>query len=99
MKLIVGKNDTGKTRELIKYSLDNNVPIFALHNRNAEALRAKSISYFGKPVSIVTTDTLASHDYTGEILVDDLEKVFTELLANFVKSSGFELVGASVTEE
>ena len=99
MKLIAGKNDTGKTRELIKYSLDNNIPILALHHRKAEALRAKAISYFDKPVSVITLDTLTAYGYNGEILVDDLDKAFTELLTNFAKSSMVSLSGATITED
>ena len=37
MKLIVGKNDSGKTKDLIKYSLDTGIPIFALYDSKAES--------------------------------------------------------------
>lgn len=99
MKLIVGKNDSGKTRELIKYSLDNDIPIFAMYDGKAESIRAKAISYFGKSVRVVTPNDLASGEYLGDILVDDLEKVFTMLLTDFVRSTGFTVAGATVTDD
>jgi hypothetical protein len=99
MKLIVGKNDTGKTRELIKYSLDNDIPIFALYNGKAESIRAKSINYFGKLVRVVTPNDLAQKTYTGDILVDDLEKAFTALLSDFVRTPSFNIVCATITED
>lgn len=99
MKLIVGKNDSGKTRELIKYSLDNNIPIFALYDSKAASLRAKSISYFGKQAAVVTPNDLANNDYSGDILIDDLEKTFAVLLSDFVRSSSFSVAGATITED
>ena len=99
MKLIVGKNDSGKTRVLIKHSLDTGIPIFALYDSKAESIRAKALSYFGKPVQVVTPNDLAQGQYTGEILVDDLEKAFTALLADFTKSSNFTVAAATITED
>jgi hypothetical protein len=99
MKLFVGKNDTGKTRELIKYSLEQDIPILALYNSKAESLRAKSINYFGKLVKVVTPNDLMQNGYAGDILVDDLEKAFATLLSDFVRSSNFNITGASITED
>jgi hypothetical protein len=99
MKLIVGKNDSGKTRELIKHSLETGIPIFALYDSKAESIKAKSIYYFNKPAHVVTADDLANGNYAGEILVDDLEKVFTVLLADFTRSSALEVAGATITED
>jgi hypothetical protein len=99
MKLIVGKNDSGKTRELIKYSLNTGIPVFALYDSKAESLRAKSLSYFGKPVHVVTPNDLANNKYAGELLVDDLEKAFTVLLSDFIRSSNFTVAGATITED
>ena len=99
MKLIAGKNDSGKTRVLIKHSLDTGIPIFALYDSKAESIRAKSLSYFGKSVWVVTPNDLAQNYYAGELLVDDLEKAFTALLTDFVKSSNFSVVGATITED
>ena len=99
MKLIVDKNSTGKTRALIKQSLEQGIPIFALYEGKAESLRAKSLSYFNKPVSVVTPRDFTSGDYHGDILVDDMEKAFTTLLAAFIHTYDFNVVAATVTEE
>lgn len=99
MKFIVAKNDSGKTRALIKQSLDTGVPIFALYDSKAESLRTKSISYFGSPVTVVTPQDFAFGNYRGDILVDDMEKAFTALLADYIRTSNFNIVAATVTEE
>jgi hypothetical protein len=98
MKLIAGKNDSGKTRELIKHSLDTDIPIFALCGSKANSLIAKSLSYFGKTVRIVTLNDLAQ-SYTGEILVDDLDSAFMLLLSDFVRTSGIVVAGATITTD
>jgi hypothetical protein len=98
MKFIIDKNCTGKTRRLIKQSLDTEVPIFALHAGKAMSLREKSISYFDKLVHVVTPQDF-SDGYTGQILVDDMETVFKNLLAAYVKSEDFDIVTATMTEE
>jgi hypothetical protein len=99
MKIITGKNDTGKTRALIQQSLDSNIPIFALYESAAESLRAKSMSYFNKVVHVVTPQDFKNGNYCGAILVDDLEKNFSNLLAAHLKSCDFYIAGATVTEE
>lgn len=99
MKLIVGKNDTGKTRELIRQSLDSGIPIFAIHDGKANSLRDKSLSYFGKPVSIVTQNDFLTGNYCGDILIDDIEKVCTALLAMHLHTSDFNITTATITED
>lgn len=99
MKLIAGKNDSGKTRALIKQSLDTGIPIFALYDGKAESLKAKSISYFGLPVRTVTPNDFAFGKYQGDILVDDLDKAFTMLLADYLRTSNFDITAATVTED
>lgn len=99
MRLIVDKNDSGKTRTLIQHSLDTGIPIFVLYDNKAEALRTKSRSYFGKTVSVVTPYDFTSGNYTGEILVDDLDKAFNALLAAYLHSYEFNVVGATLTED
>lgn len=97
MKLIVGKNDSGKTRELIKRSLETNTPIFALYENKAESIRNKSFSYFGKIATVITPNDMT--DYSGEILVDDMEKAFAALLAGYLGSINFIIAGATITED
>lgn len=99
MKLIAGKNSTGKTRALIKQSLDQGIPIFVLYEGKADSLRAKAISYFSKAVDVVTPQDLTTGTYGGDILVDDMEKAFAALLAYYTHSSDFNIVAATITED
>ena len=99
MKLIVGKNDSGKTRALIKQSLDTNIPIFVLYESKADSLRAKSLTYFDKLVRVVTPTDFVNAGYSGPILVDDMDKAFHTLLAAYVHSYDFTIAGATLTED
>lgn len=98
MKFIVDKNCTGKTRALIKQSLDKNIPIFALYTSKAESLREKSLAYFDRVVQVVTPQDFAN-GYTGPIFVDDMDKAFHTLLAAHVNSFDFSVVGATLTDD
>jgi hypothetical protein len=98
MKFIINKNCTGKTRALIKQSLDEDIPIFAMYQGKAESLREKSISYFDKVVRVVTPQDFAN-GYKGAILVDDMDKTFHTLLATHVNSYDFCVAGATLTED
>ena len=98
MKIITAKNCSGKTRALIKQSLETDVPIFALYSGKAESLREKSLAYFEKPVRVVTPQDF-SNGYRGSILVDDLDKAFQALLAAHLNTFDFDVVGATITED
>lgn len=99
MKIIVDKNSTGKTRTLIKQSIDHGIPIFALYDGKAESLRTKAFSYFGKAVDVVTPNDFTSGNYKGDILVDDMEKAFITLLASYLNTADFNVIAATVTED
>lgn len=99
MNLIIGKNDSGKTRQLIKQSLDTGIPIFVLYEGKAESLRAKALTYFGESLFVVTPQDFTSGTYSGEILIDDLEKAFTQLLAAYLATPNFDIITATVTED
>ena len=98
MKLIINKNCAGKTRELIKQSLVSEVPIFAMYPGKAESLREKSLAYFNKIVQVVTPQDFIN-GYTGPILVDDMDKMFQILLADYLNSFDFSITGAVLTED
>jgi hypothetical protein len=100
MKIIVGKNVTGKTKELLRYSLDNNIPILAVTGSKANSLREKSLAYFSRPADVVTLTDLAENVEISRILVDDIEKAFTALLQmHFALESNFSIEGFTATED
>lgn len=99
MKAIVRPNNTGKTRELIEYSLQTGIPIYAYSDSKARSLREKALAYFGASVNIVTSADLASGASYGDILVDDMEKVFVKLLSTYLPTADFNLVGFTATED
>ena len=70
-----------------------------MYDGKAESLKAKSISYFGKPVRVVTPKEFSCNEYSGDILVDDMEKAFSALLAAFIHSQDFNVSGATITED
>lgn len=47
MKIIANRNCTGKTKALIKESLETGNPILAITPMKANSLREKSQAYFG----------------------------------------------------
>ena len=99
MKDIVGKNATGKTKELIKLSLETGTPIFALTESKAASLREKALVYFEKPANIVTVSDIIDGNYTGDIYVDDVEKVCGMLLHRMLNTltTGPEVTISAVT--
>lgn len=100
MKIIVGKNATGKTKELLQYSFDNNIPILAVTKSKANSLREKALAYFSRPANIVTLADLAENVEISKILVDDIEKAFVSLLQNhFVALSDLSVAGFTATED
>ena len=50
MHIIVRPNATGKIKELIQYSFDNNIPIFAITPRKAASIAEKSLAYLEKKI-------------------------------------------------
>lgn len=99
MKIIIGKNATGKTKELIKYSLDNNIPILAVTKSKADSLREKSLAYFSKPANVITMPDLLDNTEISAVLVDDVEKAFAVLLQTYYSpESNISVVGFTATE-
>jgi hypothetical protein len=100
MKIIVGKNATGKTRELLQYSFDSNIPILAVTESKANSLREKSLVYFSRHANVVTLADLAENTEISKILVDDIEKAFAIMLqTNFVARSNLSVEGFTATED
>lgn len=94
MKIIAGKNCTGKTKELIKESLDTRSPILALDSRKENSLKEKSLAYFGEEVSTIHLEDLKS--YKGKFLIDDLDEIASEIFRRFSLNDDLEVSGAVV---
>lgn len=99
MKLITNKDEVEKLHALINHSIKQNIPIFTLEASRADYIKAEALTIFGKPAKVVTPDDLAIENYVGDILVDDLEATFSSLLSDFVRSHGFNVVGATIEED
>lgn len=94
MKIIAGKNCTGKTKELIKESLDTKVPILALNSMKENSLREKSMVYFGEELNVIHLEDLKS--YKGKFLIDDLDEVISEIFRRFSLNNTLEVSGAVI---
>lgn len=94
MKIIAGKNCTGKTKELIRESLDTRNPILALDSRKENSLKEKSIAYFGEEVPTIHLEDLKS--YKGVFLIDDLDEVISEIFRRFSLNDALEVGGAVI---
>lgn len=94
MKIIAGKNCTGKTKELIKESLNTKTPILALNSMKENSLKEKSIAYFGEEVPTIHLEDLKS--YKGKFLIDDLDEVISEIFKRFSLNKDLEVSGAVI---
>ena len=78
MKVIARDRCTGKTKELIRYALDNDYAILAFTPTKVGSLREKSIAYFNEEVKVVFFADL--NDYEGVVLIDDVDEVLPQLV-------------------
>ena len=78
MNIIIGTAGSGKTRDLIKKAIDEQLPIFEVNPKRALKLKERAMSYFGETIEVFTLETIG--DYTGKILVDDIDKAFAALV-------------------
>lgn len=79
MEIILQPNCTGKTKELIRRSLYTNTPILAINAMKKASLEEKGLAYFGAKPWVLSFEE--AQCYVGPIMIDDLEKVVTQLLA------------------
>lgn len=91
MKIIANKNCTGKTKELIRESLDTNTPILALTPLKANSLREKSISHFNEEVNVIDFEGLKN--YNGNILIDDIDEVIGSILKKSLNNPNIDISG------
>lgn len=91
MKIIANKNCTGKTKELIKESLETNTPILALTPLKEKSLKEKSLAYFNRNVSVVNLEEAKT--YNGNILIDDLDKNVSNILKLLLNNNEIDVSG------
>ena len=91
MKIICRENCSGKTRELIKESLETGVPILTLDSRKAASLKEKSMAYFGEIVD--TVDCVDAQQFNGKVLIDDLDKVLNKLVQLSFQNNNISVAG------
>ena len=88
MKIIAGENCTGKTKQLIEYSLENDIPILAFTPSKMDSLIEKSKAYFGRIVDVMYyKDAL---DYSGKVLIDDLDEVLPDIMRFILPNADIE---------
>ena len=91
MKIICRENCSGKTKELIRESLETGIPILALDSRKAASLKEKSMAYFGEVVD--TVDCIDAQNLNGKVLIDDLDKVLNLLVQRSFQNSNISVGG------
>ena len=95
MRIIAGKNCTGKTRELIKQSLETGNPILALTPLKAKSLKDKAKAYFNSDaLNIIYLED--AKNYAGSILIDDADEIISELLSKSLFNPNLKVSGMVV---
>lgn len=95
MKIICRSNCTGKTKELIKESLDTKIPILALTSRKENSLKEKSIVYFGEMVDVLNCTNVK--DYKGPVLIDDIEEILDILVKTTFENKDISVAGLTLS--
>lgn len=95
MKIICRSNCSGKTKELIRESLDTKIPILALTSRKENSLKEKSIAYFGEVVD--TVNCIDARDYKGPVLIDDIEEVLDVLVKSAFNNYDISVGGMTLS--
>lgn len=95
MKIICRENCSGKTKELIRESLDTGVPILALTSRKEASLKEKSMAYFNEIVNVIGYED--AKDYNGSVLIDDIEQVLTTLVRSTFDNSNISVAGLTLS--
>ena len=95
MKIIANKNCTGKTKELIKESLETGNPILALTPLKANSLREKAKVYFNSDyLNVIDFENLKMYD--GNVLIDDADEILSELLEKCLSNPNLKVSGMVV---
>lgn len=91
MKIICRQNCSGKTKELIKESLDKDIPILALTPMKENSLKEKSQAYFGEELKVI--NFLEAQTYDGDILIDDVDEILSQLVRLAFKNDSLNVKG------
>ena len=97
MKIIARPQCTEKTKELIAYSIEHNIPIFCLTESKRRSLYDKSIAYFSKSVEVICAEELLDAD-CSEVLIDDAEAIIKALISDY-STKPISLAGFTITTE
>ena len=98
MKIIARPQCTEKTKELIAYSLEHDIPIFCMSESKRRSLYEKSMAYFCKPVRVICAEELLYAE-CDEVLIDDIEQIAQFLLDDYYYKKPVKLAGFTVTTE
>lgn len=97
MKIIARPQCTGKTKEILKLSIDTNTPIWCLSESKRKSLEEKSLAYFGKMAEVICGGELL-HAEVPAVIIDDVEKMIG-FLVNDYSYSPIEVAAVSITTE
>lgn len=94
MRIIADKNCTGKTKELIKESLETGAPILALTPLKKKSLKEKSKYYFNRDVNVVSIEDAKT--YEGNILIDDIDEIVNDMIKKYLNNNNINITGVVV---
>ena len=95
MKIIADKNCTGKTKELIKQSLETGTPILALTPLKVASLREKAKAYFNSDyLNIIDFEEASTYD--GSVLIDDADEIISQLTRLAFRNDNLDVSGMVV---
>lgn len=89
MKIICKENCSGKTRELIRESLDKDLPILVFNESKRHSLEEKAMAYFSQRVRTLSIDE--AREYTGSILIDDIDKSLSTMVRCLVGNNNIDV--------
>ena len=89
MKVICKENCSGKTKELIRESLDKNLPILVFTESKRRSLEEKAMAYFQQRVRTLNVDE--AKEYSGKVLIDDIDKNISSLVRCAVGNVGIDV--------
>ena len=89
MKIICKENCSGKTKELIRESLDKDIPILVFNEMKRRSLEEKAMAYFTKHVRTLTLEE--AKQYSGDILIDDIDKNISSIIRGLTGNSNIDV--------